>query len=236
MMLHLLLLSNSTNPGFGYLAHALEAIREFLGPVRELAFVPYAGVRVSEEEYAGKVRAALAPLGIGVRAVTATDNPVAMIRSADALAVGGGNSFQLLKRMYETGLLEAVRARARAGLPYLGWSAGSNLACPTIRTTNDMPVVQPPSFAALCLVPFQINPHYSNTALPGHGGETRDERIAEFLTLNPAVKVVGLREGSWLRVEGDHVALHGPQSARIFEAGREPREVEPAADLRFLRS
>jgi dipeptidase E len=235
-MLRLLLLSNSGNPGCGYLEHALGAIGEFLGPVRELAFVPYAGVQITAAEYAGKVRKALAPLGIGVRTVTATGDPAAMLQSAEAVAVGGGNSFQLLKRMYETGLLEVLRARALAGMPYLGWSAGSNLACPTIRTTNDMPVVQPPSFAALRLVPFQINPHYTEAVLPNHGGESRDQRIAEFLALNPAVRVVGLREGSWLRVEGEHIALHGPHPARIFEAGGETREVGPTTELQFLWS
>jgi dipeptidase E len=234
--LRLLLLSNSTNSGRGYLEHALEAIREFLGPVRELAFVPYAGVRIPEDEYADRVRKALAPLGIGIRAVTARDDAVAAVGHADAVAIGGGNSFQLLKRMYETGLLEAVRASARAGQPYLGWSAGSNLACPTIRTTNDMPVVQPRAFAALGLVSFQINPHYTNATLPDHSGESRDERIAEFLALNPGVKVIGLREGSWLQVEGEQVALAGPHPARIFESGRAPWDVEPAADLPFLRS
>ena len=234
-MLRLLLLSNSRNPGQAYLAHALEAIREFLGPVRELVFVPYAGVQITADQYAGQVRMALAPLGVSVRAVTDADEPVSLVRGAEAVAVGGGNSFQLLKRMYETDLLEAVRARALAGMPYLGWSAGSNLACPTIRTTNDMPVVQPPSFAALNLVAFQINPHYTNLVIPNHRGETRDERIAEFLTLNPGVPVLGLREGSWLEVQGERISLHGPHPARVFEAGHEAREVGPAADLQFLR-
>jgi dipeptidase E len=235
-MLRLLLLSNSRNPGQGYLAHPLEAIREFLGPVRELIFVPYAGVQIPAEQYAGQVRMALAPLGISVRAVTDSDGPVSLVRGAEAVAVGGGNSFQLLKRMYETGLLEEVRARVLAGMPYLGWSAGANLACPTIRTTNDMPVVQPPSFAALNLVAFQINPHYTDMVIPDHGGETRDQRIAEFLALNPGVPVLGLREGTWLEVHGRRISLHGPHPARLFEAGREARELGPEADLQLLLS
>jgi dipeptidase E len=119
-------------------------------------------------------------------------------------------------------------------MPYLGWSAGSNLACPTICTTNDMPVVQPPSFAALNLVPFQINPHYTDQVIANHGGETRAERIAEFLALNPMVRVVGLREGTWLRVDDGDLTLEGPHPLRLFEAGAEPREVPPGADLRFL--
>jgi dipeptidase E len=129
--------------------------------------------------------------------------------------------------MYQTGLLPAVRERVLGGTPYIGWSAGSNLACPTIRTTNDMPIVEPPSLAALGLVPFQINPHYTDQVLANHGGETRDERIAEFLTLNPEARVVGLREGSWLRVEGPETVLGGPHPMRLFRAGASPEDVPP---------
>ena len=229
-MPRLLLLSNSRNPGQGMLEHAREAIREFLGPgIRELVFIPFAGVQIPPSEYTARVQEGLAPLGLSLRSVTDSPDPVALVASAQAIAVGGGNTFQLLRRMYETGLVEAVRARALAGTPYLGWSAGSNLACPTIRTTNDMPVVQPPSFAALNLVPFQINPHYTDAVIPNHGGESRADRIAEFLTLNPEVTVYGLREGSWLRVEGQTVVLGGPHPLKRFRAGRAPEEVGPGA-------
>lgn len=225
--MRLLLLSNSRNPGQGYLEHAREAIKDFLGPIRELLFVPYAGVRLSPVRYADKVRQALAEIGIGVRSISEEPDPVAAVRSARALAVGGGNSFQLLRLLYQQDLLTVVRERVQAGMPYLGWSAGSNLACPTIRTTNDMPIVEPPSLAALDLVRFQINPHYTEQVIPDHGGESRDERIAEFLVLNPAARVVGLKEGSWLRVEGSELVLGGPHALRLFSAGQAPRDVGP---------
>jgi dipeptidase E len=227
-MSRLLLLSNSRNPGQGYLEHAHGAIRDFLGPaVRELVFIPFAAVQMAPADYAARVQEGVAPLGLTVRAVTAAPDPARLVRNAEAIAVGGGNTFHLLRQMCRTGLLDLVAERVRAGVPYLGWSAGSNLACPTIRTTNDMPVVEPPSFVALGLVSFQINPHYTEAVLPNHGGETRDERIAEFLALNPEVEVYGLREGSWLRVEGERVLLGGPRTMRRFVAGREPEEIGP---------
>ena len=224
--MRLLLLSNSRNPGQGYLEHVRDEIRDFLGEVDQLVFVPYAGVQ-SPELYIAGVRQAFQLLGLRIQAVTEVSDPVAAIHAARGIAVGGGNTFQLLRRMYQTGLLAAVRERVLAGVPYIGWSAGSNLACPTIRTTNDMPVVQPPSFAALGLVPFQINPHYTERVLVDHGGESRDERIAEFLMLNPGVRVVGLREGSWLRVEGPEVVLGGPHPMRLFDAGAPPQDLAP---------
>jgi len=225
--MRLLLLSNSRNPGQGYLEHVREEIRDFLGPIRDLLFVPYAGVQLSHAQYADNVRRALGEFGIRVRSVSEEPDPVAAVRNAGALAVGGGNSFQLLRLMYRHGLLAVVRDRVLSGMPYIGWSAGSNLACPTIRTTNDMPIVEPPSLAALNLVPFQINPHYTDQVIANHGGETRAERIAEFLALNPSVRVVGLKEGSWLRVEGAEIVLGGPYEARLFSAGEAPREVAP---------
>jgi dipeptidase E len=225
--MRLLLLSNSRNPGQEYLEHVRQELRDFLGTVDEVLFVPYAGVQLTHAQYADLVRKAFAELDVAVRSVHDAPDPVAAVRRARAIAVGGGNSFQLLRLMYQTGSLGAVRDRVLAGVPYLGWSAGSNLACPTIRTTNDMPVVEPPSLAALGLVPFQINPHYTDQVLANHGGETRDERIAEFLLLNPEVRVVGLREGSWLRVEGPETVLGGPHPMRLFVNGHAPEDVAP---------
>lgn len=233
-MPRLLLLSNSKNAGQLYLAHARAAIAALFAGIHEVAFIPYAGVLIPPRDYAARVGEALASLGIALRAVSESADPAGMVRSAGAVVVGGGNTFQLLKRVVETGLLEPLRARAQAGMPYLGWSAGSNLACPTIRTTNDMPVVEPASLQALGLVPFQINPHYTEAVLPNHEGETRAERIAEFVALNPTVRVVGLREGSWLQVDGLAIGLHGPHPLTLFESGRDPREVAPNADIRFL--
>lgn len=226
-MTRLLLLSNSRCPGQGYLEHAREPLAAFLGAgTREVAFIPWAGVTVGADEYAGRVRDAFAPLGVGVRSVHEGD-AARIVEGADAIVVGGGNTFQLLARLYDSGLLDRIRARVRAGVRYIGWSAGSNVACPSIRTTNDMPVVQPPSFDALDLVPFQINPHYTDRVIPHHGGESRDERIAEFLALNPGLRVAGLREGSLLRREGDSLTLLGPHPLRRFAGGVAPAELPP---------
>lgn len=227
--MRLLLLSNSTNPGSGYLAHAAEWVADFLGPgVRRLAFVPYAGVTIGHDEYAARVQSALGPLGVEVASVH-TGDPVEIVASADAVAVGGGNTFRLVERLYASGLMETIRERVRGGLPYVGWSAGSNVACPSLRTTNDMPIVAPPSFRTLGFVPFQINPHYLDAHPSGHQGETRAQRIAEFTRLHPEETVVGLREGSALRVEGESVTLLGSHSARVFR-GETAEEWSSEAD------
>ena len=225
--MRLLLLSNSRNPGREYLEHARDHLRDFLGPApRRLAFVPYAAVTFSWNEYTERVRTALGALGHIVESVH-EDGPTDVLRHADGIVIGGGNTFRLLEQLERADLLPRIRSRVKDGLPYIGWSAGANLACPTIRTTNDMPIIQPKSFAALGLVPFQINPHYTNATPPNHGGETRDDRIMEFLALNPKVVVAGLREGSLLRVEDDRLTLLGPHAVRIFRADSAPAEVPP---------
>jgi dipeptidase E len=158
---------------------------------------------------------------------------VQAVRFAAAIVVGGGNTFHLLSRLYAAGLLETIGACVRSGTPYIGWSAGSVVACPSIATTNDMPIIEPPSLRALGLVQFQINAHYTDAHPPGHQGETRAERIAEFLSLQPAVTVVGLREGSLLQVDATTVRLSGTD-ARIFRAGETPLEwaAQDAVQLR----
>jgi len=198
----LLLLSNSTQHGGGYLDHAIDEILARLG--RE-------GVEVDE----------LAADAVGAR----------QVESAEALFVGGGNTFRLLRTLQIARLLGPLRRRALAGVPYLGASAGINLAGPTIRTTNDMPIVEPRGFEALGLVPFQINPHYLDPE-PGstHMGETREQRIVEFLEENDRV-VVGLREGGWIHVDGDQGELGGRRGARIFRRGAAPEERAPGARL-----
>ncbi|HEY0376211.1 MAG TPA: dipeptidase PepE [Pyrinomonadaceae bacterium] len=231
----LLLLSNSINYGGEFLAHAVGDIRDFLGPaVRRVLFVPFAGVTRSFDEYAATVRARFEEMGYGLDSLHEAARPVEAVAGAEAIAVGGGNTFHLLRGMYEAGLIEAVRARVETGTPYMGWSAGSNVACPTIRTTNDMPIVEPQSFDALSLVPFQINPHYTDETLANHSGETRGQRIAEFLKANPGMTVVGLREGCALRIEGGEVRLLGKTSARVFAGGQEAKEYGPADSLKFL--
>jgi len=230
--MRLFLLSNSTQHGQGYLDHAMPALRDFLGPVRKLVFVPFA-LR-DREAYTAKVRARFEKEGIEVQGLRAESSEATAVAAAEAVFVGGGNTFRLLDTLQRTGLLDAIRRQARAGAPYLGASAGTNIAAPTIKTTNDMPIVQPESFDALGLVPFQINPHYVDADPSSrHMGETREERLREFLEENEAV-VVGLREGTWLRAEGRVLRLEGPRGARIFRRDREPDEVAHGTSLDAL--
>jgi dipeptidase E len=222
MARRLLLISNSTNHGQGYLDHVLQEIDGFLGPVRRLVFVPFA--LLDRAGYGAKVRERLAAIGVEVATLTADEAGRRAAAGAEAVFTGGGNTFRLLKTLQDTGLLPFLRERALAGMPYLGSSAGTNIAAPTIRTTNDMPIVEPASFAALGLVPFQLNPHYLDPD-PGstHMGETREQRLKEFHEENET-PVVGLREGAWLRIEGDRATLGGARGARIFRRGEEPEE------------
>jgi dipeptidase E len=234
-MKRLLLLSNSTNFGEPFLRYPLRTIQQFLGPiVSEVLFVPYAGVQISFSDYAARVRERFQEIGSAVTSVHETENPAAAVEKASAIVVGGGNTFCLLDRLYTHGLVERIRERVLRGIPYVGWSAGSNVACPTIRTTNDMPIVEPPSLNALGLVPFQINPHYTDATLPNHGGETRAERLMEFLEMNPTLTVIGLREGTMLRVEDEKIELLGDKPARVFRKGREVIEPAPGDSLQFL--
>lgn len=222
MARRLLLISNSTNHGQGYLDHVLQEIDGFLGPVRRLLFVPFA--LQDRAGYGAKVGERLAAIGVEVATLTADEAGRRMAAGAEAVFTGGGNTFRLLKTLQDAGLLAILRERALAGLPYMGSSAGTNIAAPTIRTTNDMPIVEPASFAALGLVPFQINPHYLDPD-PGstHMGETREQRLKEFHEENET-PVVGLREGAWLRIEGDRATLGGARGARIFRRGEAPEE------------
>jgi dipeptidase E len=234
-MKRLLLLSNSRNYGQGYLAHAETEIKDFFtSQIQEILFIPFAGVRFSYDEYANIVGTKFAELGYKINSIHTFNDPKEAVNNAQAIAVGGGNTFQLLKKMYETEILDLIHRKANQGTPYMGWSAGSNMACPTIKTTNDMPVAQPPSFNALNLVPFQINPHYTDFQQAGHQGETRDERLAEFIILNPDIYVVGLREGSLLKVTGNKLELLGGKSAKVFKQGQEVTEYNSVDSLQFL--
>jgi dipeptidase E len=230
----LLLLSNSTSPGMGFLEHALGAVSELIPrPGSRLLFVPFAAR--DHDRYTQVMAAALAPLSIQVTGAHQVSDPVGALADADAVFVGGGNSFRLLRTLEDTGLKAAIPGRVRAGLPYLGASAGTNMACPTLRTTNDMPIVQPASFDALGLIPFQVNPHYLDAdPASTHQGETRAQRIAEFLECN-AVPVLGLREGSWLGVRGARASLGGSVPARLFSRGLPAgTELAPGSDLSEL--
>jgi dipeptidase E len=228
----LLLLSNSTLHGAGYLDHAETEIRAHLRGLRTILFVPFA--LHDRDGYAGKARDRFARLGLALTSIHQTPDPVRAVEQAEALFVGGGNTFRLLAELHRHGLLAPIRARVAAGMPYLGSSAGSNVACPTIMTTNDMPIVYPPSFQALGLVPFQINPHYLDPD-PGsrHMGETRETRLREFHEEN-ATPVAGLREGAMLQVTDGTVVLAGSTGMRVFRRGAEPAEALPVADVTAL--
>jgi dipeptidase E len=230
--MRLLLVSNSTQHGGGYLEHCRAEIATVLDAAREVLFIPYA--LHDHDGYAARARAAFGQMGRRLRSAHESARPLELLAAADAVLVGGGNTFRLLKALYETGLLDAIRARAEDGMPYVGTSAGANVACPSIRTTNDMPIVYPPSFDALALVPFNINPHYLDPdPASRHMGETRETRIREFHEEN-SPPVVGLREGSMLRREDRTLTLLGTTGARLFEAGRDAVEYAPGSDLSFL--
>lgn len=230
-MRRLLLISNSINHGQGFLDHVLEEIDGFLGEVRSLAFIPFA--QKDREGAGGRVRDRLAAIGVEVAIVTADESGRKLLQSCEAAFTGGGNTFRLLKTLQDERMIPILAERGIAGMPYLGSSAGTNIATPTIRTTNDMPIVQPASFDAIGLVPFQINPHYIDAHLATHMGETREQRLKEFHEENETV-VVGLREGAWIRVEGDKATLGGANGARIFRPGQEPEERKSGADLSDL--
>ncbi|MCF8224706.1 MAG: dipeptidase PepE [Bacteroidales bacterium] len=230
--MRLLLISNSTNPGEAYLDYPKPEIKNFLGDKKVTGlFFPYAGVTFSYEEYAEKVKIRFNEIGHDIRSVHEFKDPIKAVRDAEAIIVGGGNTFHLLKMIRDHGLIKPVREKVLSGTPYIGWSAGSNMACPTIKTTNDMPIVEPDSFNAFHLVDFQINPHYIDKNPDGHAGETREDRINEFLAANRDIKVIGLREGCIFRVEDRQMKLIGTKSARVFEYGKSPVEMTDENDF-----
>lgn len=239
----LLLISNSTNPGESYLGWPRPFIAGFLKKydISKVLFIPYAGVNLSAQGlkksydiYEERVSAVFAEFSCKVDSIHHHHEPVSAVAEAECIVVGGGNTFHLVAQMHHHKLMEPIRKRILQGMPFMGWSAGANVACPTLRTTNDMPIIQPASFDCLNLVPFQINPHYLDAHPAGHGGETRQQRIEEFLAINRNVKVVGLRESSLIEVEGLEMKLLGHKPMRLFQLGIEPEEFEPGSDLSFL--
>jgi dipeptidase E len=228
----LLLISSSAVHGSGYLDYCISPVRDFFAAARTVLFVPFA--LQDRDAYARTVRDRLAREALAVESLHQVADPVAAVNQAKAIFVGGGNTFRLLNTLYEMNLMDPLRRRVLQGTPYMGTSAGSNLACPTIMTTNDMPIVQPPSFKALDLVPFQLNPHYLDPD-PGsqHKGETRETRLKEYHEMNRA-PVVGLREGAMLQVEGDRMVLKGTSGARIFFKDKPAVEQADGDDLSDL--
>lgn len=233
--MRLLLISNSTMAGEPYLNYPKQNIKDFLGEgIKKTLFIPYAGVTFSFDDYAKKVQERFDEIGYIVDPVHRHADPVKAVEEAEAIVVGGGNTFHLVKMMQEQGLIEAIRKKVLSGTPYVGWSAGSNVACPTIRTTNDMPIVEPESFNVCNLIKFQINPHYLDANPDGHAGETREQRIEEFIEANKDITVAGLREGCMFVVENNSIKVIGKKPVRIFKYGQKAYEVEPDGDFSFL--
>jgi len=231
----LLLLSNSTNPGEPYLGWPESHIKDFLGTrVKRILFIPYAGVTITYDEYFNAVSGQLNNFGYEVESIHELDIDKGLLENYDAITIGGGNTFQLAKMLQDNALMEPIRLAVNKGMPFIGWSAGSNITCPTIMTTNDMPIVEPVSFNGLNLIPFQINPHYTEAILPNHGGESRNMRINEFLILNQQTTVVGLPEGSLLRKEGDQLFFVGKGACKVFNYGKEPQQFKDGDDISKL--
>lgn len=237
--MRVLALSSSRVGGGAYLAAAVPMIKNFLGkePL-QLAFVPFAAVDGDYEDYANKVRAGLSSLPYAVNVVTPS-NREEVIENSDVVVVGGGNTFKLLHDIYHYNLFSLIQQKVTEGMPYIGWSAGANLTGRTICTTNDMPIIQPHGFTAFGFLPFQINPHYYNVVIEGFHGETRDQRLSEFLLLNPGVPVVGLPEGTALQLMDGKLQLLGSQPAILFQYNGDgqalpKKELQPGENLSFL--
>jgi dipeptidase E len=231
----LLLISNSTMAGEAYLEYPKQQIEDFLGERSVNAlFIPYAAVTFSFNDYELKVSERFNEINHTIMGIHHFDNAVKAAEEAEAIVVGGGNTWQLVRMLHDLRLMDVIRERVKEGVPYIGWSAGSNIACPTLRTTNDMPIIDPNGFDTLGLIPFQINPHYLDANPRGHAGETRQQRIEEFIEVNPDVYVAGLREGCMFRLESNTLKLIGTKPVRIFKKGREPIELTANDNFDFL--
>ena len=235
----ILAFSSSRSGNGAYLQTAAPVIKEFLGDqVLTIAFIPFASVSNNYEDYTAMVKEGLKELPYTIETVTAA-NAKDLLQKAGAIMVGGGNTFKLLHDIYQLNLLDSIRDLVSAGTPYIGWSAGSNILGPGIGTTNDMPVIAPPSFNALGLFPFQINPHYYNVKPQGFNGETRDQRLQEFVTLNPGISVVGLPEGTGLKLVNDILHFFGEMPGALFTGADDStvmvkKEIAINEDLSFL--
>lgn len=235
MTRRLLLLSSSRDSNGVYLLHSAGAIRSLLGATTSrVLFVPYAGVTIDHGDYAERTAVPFAKLGYALQSIGDAPDPVRAIESAQAIVVGGGNTFQLLATLYDRELVDVIRARVHAGVPYIGWSAGAVITAPTMGTTNDMPITEPRSLRALNLIPFQINAHYTDFHPPGHQGETRAERLEEYIAVNRSVRVLGLREGCSLRIADDAIDLNGLGTAPVFSYGAPRAEYSAGDDISFL--
>ncbi len=236
-MKDLIIASTSTLHGGGYLEYILPTLKTHFKDCKSIVFVPYARPGgISHDEYTNKVRSAFAQLNIEAKGLHEFDDPIKAIKEAQGIFTGGGNTFLLVFQLYKNNVMEVLSQTLKNGTPYLGTSAGSNITGLTMQTTNDMPIIYPPSFQTLGLIPFNLNPHYLDADLQSkHMGETRETRIKEFHAFNN-FPVLGLREGSWLEVKGERITLKGELSARLFQQNKEPQELERNSDLSFLAS
>lgn len=223
-----LMLSSSRVGSEDYLQHAIPMLSQHLPNIKELLFIPFAGVSISWDDYTAKVQDALPDYR--VKGIHQFSSAYQALENAQAILVGGGNTFNLLNQLYQQNLLNTVKNQVNKGTPYVGWSAGSNICGNSIRTTNDMPIVQPTSFEALNFVPFQLNPHYTDYQAPGHNGETRAQRIEEFCILNPEMPVIGIREGCALLLQGEKLILKGELDGVVFQ-DKTQSVIKPEQDL-----
>ncbi|MDO5979913.1 dipeptidase PepE [Flavivirga spongiicola] len=235
-MKNIIIASTSTIHGSGYLDYILDELTVFFKDVKEILFLPYARPSgISHDEYTKTVHAAFSKINKNVKGIHTYENPIEAIKKAKAIFIGGGNTFVLTNQLHKNNLINTLQAVVKNGIPYLGTSAGSNICGLTIKTTNDMPIVYPPSFNALAFVPFNINPHYLDPNKSSkHMGETRETRIKEFHNFNNQ-PVIGLREGSWLHVKDDSIILKGNLTARIFEYNKIPYEISSGTELNHLK-
>jgi dipeptidase E len=234
--MNLLLLSSSRVDNTAYLEHAENHIKQHLGTnITEVLFVPYAGIAVGFDQYQQMVEKAFGKFGYQLKSLHQFTDLIQAVNNAQAIVVGGGNTFCLLKSLQDNQLIEAITKKVKQGTPYIGWSAGSNIATPSIRTTNDMPIVEPKSFNALNLVPFQINPHYIDGNPPGHNGETREMRLNEFLVINPNSKIVGIPEGTGLKISNNKLTYLGDKQGYLFDKLNGKRPITDT-NLSFLLS
>lgn len=228
--MQLLLLSSSRADNSDYLAPYMNWIASHLSGIDELLFIPYACVSIEYDAYQAMVQQALLPLGVKVTSIHQHSDARQAVLDAKAIAVGGGNTFHLLYQLYQQDIVQLIRKRVTEGVPFLGWSAGSNIAGASIRTTNDMPIIEPASFTALNLLPLQLNPHYSDYKPEGFHGETRDMRLAEFMQLHPATPIIALPEGSALKHDDGKLTLLGSKGGYLFQGGNKT-PLEENADL-----
>ncbi len=235
IMKNLIIASTSTLHGGSYLDYLLPDLIPHFNGCKTIVFIPYARPGgISHEAYTQKVRDVFTTIGIAVKGLHEFESAAEGIRQAEGIFTGGGNTFLLVNQLYKNEVMSMLADTVKTGTPYLGTSAGSNICGLTMQTTNDMPIIYPPSFSTLGLVPFNLNPHYLDPdANSKHMGETRETRIKEFHAFNQA-PVLGLREGSWLDVKGEKITLKGLLSARLFQANQEPQELESGSDLSFL--